>query len=77
MFKIFTGFHIFSWILMDCWLAGGSSGWLAGWVAELLGLLSLLGLLEGVFGFVVLLEGGLNLGVSHARRSERSAISFS
>ena len=40
---------------------------------ELLGLLGLQGLLEGVFGFLALLEGGLNHGVPHARRSERSA----
>ena len=26
---------------MDCWLVGCSAGWLAGWVAELLGLLGL------------------------------------
>ena len=37
---------------------------------ELLGLLCLL---EGVFGFLALLEGSLNHGVPHARRSERSA----
>ena len=42
---------------MDCWLAGCSVGWLAGRVTELLGLL---GLLEGVIGFLALLEGGLN-----------------
>ena len=29
------------------------------WIAELLGLLGLLGSLEGVFGFLALLEGGL------------------
>ena len=37
------------------------------------GLLGLLGLLDGVLCFLALLEGGLNHGVSHARRSERSA----
>ena len=36
-------------------------------------MLSLLGLLAGVFGFLALLEGGLNHVVLHARRSERSA----
>ena len=40
------------------------------WVTELLGLL---GLLEEVFGFLALLEGGLNHVDYHARRSERSA----
>ena len=36
-------------------------------------LLGLIGLLEGVFGFLALLEGGVNHGVYHARRSGRSA----
>ncbi len=36
-------------------------------------MLGLLGLLEGVLCFLALLEGGLNHGVPHARRSERSA----
>ena len=58
---------------MDCWLVGWLLGWIAGWVTELLCLLGLLGLLEGMFGFLALLGGGLNHVVSHARRSERSA----
>ena len=45
---------------MERWVVGWSAGLLAGWVAELLGLLGLLGLLEGVLGFLFLLEGGLN-----------------
>ena len=40
-------------------LAGCSAGWLAGWVTELLGLLGLLGLPEGVLGFFALLGGGI------------------
>ena len=40
---------------MDCWLAAR----LAGWVTEVVALLGLLGLLEGVIGFLVFLEGGL------------------
>ena len=35
-------------------------GWLLGWFAELLVVLGLLGFLERMFGFLVLLEGGLN-----------------
>ena len=58
---------------MDCWLVGCWADSLAGWVSELLGLLGLLGLLEGVIGFLALLEGCLSNGLEHARRSERSA----
>ena len=38
-----------------------------------MGLLDLLGLLEGVLRFLALLEGGLKHGVPHTRRLERSA----
>ena len=38
-----------------------------------MGLLGLPGLLEGEFDFMILLEGGLNHGVSHVRRSDKSA----
>ena len=58
---------------MDCGLGGWLLGERAGWIIELLGLLGLHGLLEGVFGFPALLEGGLNHVCPHARRSERSA----
>ena len=39
----------------------------------MLGLLGLLGLLAGRFGFLALLEAGLKHGVSHARRQDGSA----
>ena len=57
-------------------------GLLAGWPAarlasslctELPGLLGLLGLQEGLFGFLASLEGGMNHVVPHARHSERTA----
>ena len=66
-FIAFYRFHGLSWI------AGCPAGWLAGWVTELVGLLWLLGLLEGLIGFLASLDGGLKDGVPHARRSERSA----
>ena len=52
---------------MDCWPAGCSAGSLASWVTEVLGLL---GLLERVFGFLALLEEGLN----HVRSLLRSPL---
>ena len=42
------------------------------WIVELLGLLGLLILLEGVFGFLALLERGLNHVVPHAQRQDGS-----
>ena len=52
----FIVFHKFSWLY---WLLG----WLASWLGhELLGFLALLALLEGVFGFLALLDGGLKHG---------------
>ena len=51
-------------------LAGCLAGSLAGQVAELLGLLRSM---EGLLGFLAVLEGGLDHVVSHVRRSERLA----
>ena len=49
------------------------SGWLRGRVGDVLDLQGLLGFLEGVLGFLILLGGGSDQEVSHVRRLERSA----
>ena len=69
--RTFIVFHRISWIFIDFYI----EFYRFSWIADMLGLLGLQGLLEGVFCFLALLGGGLNHGVSHARRSDRSVVS--
>ena len=68
--RIQAGFLASSWLAL--WLlAGWLAAWLVvGWVTELLGLLFLL---EGVFGVLALLEGGLNHSLPRSTLGEAGA----